>query len=631
MNELGDPASGEILAEGPFGNPDGARANVGNVFVDMGGVAPHLLIRRDDFSARLVVGRKGSGKTFHLRNLEISASTKSDGITFEDTDPLPEWVLRDITSAIDPKRAHFTWQLIWRRAVFLFLGSLCYCTTRTVTASWADQISSPLPAAKFKGKFGAIFECTTTEITPVQFIQKFASRFQAKPGEFARYLQNEQWVEFENLMSAMLRYSPPVYIFIDALDIQGELISRLWYDAQLGLFQLIFELLSGRRFGNKLHIMTTIRDVVYRNVLRGEHASRYVGDAHIRLLSWGVRETEYFLSAKIERLSEDQFSGRYKERGKSVAGWLGFSAVDIPKRGKYEPVLDYILRHTRAVPRDIIIVGNRISREKRRCVSLGSEFGLGHLRKSIEDAARLFANESVGFCASEMLLNESAASQYRNIVRADTDDLQIIRRELERKIRDFVMAIGTEIFSNDILQTALEVIYIDGSIGEFEKETLGYDRIDHVLWRNGLVAYLDVRGGQAHRPRWTYVWYSDTEQAFLPPAHEYGFHPSLIDLYGISEWGPPYCLLTWSCDMVVFLGRILSVRYFLRLPLAEKSRCSGRLPFGGNGVHLGGSPLALIDSRLAWMPQLVATAISDISGDSEIWFNGSPWYPQRII
>src|SRR5690242_21257756 len=60
---------------GPFGNPDGSRADIDDViseFVDFGGdpAFGHLATRANDSMVRVIVGKLGAGKTVYLRRLQ---------------------------------------------------------------------------------------------------------------------------------------------------------------------------------------------------------------------------------------------------------------------------------------------------------------------------------------------------------------------------------------------------------------------------------------------------------------------------------------------------------------------------------------------------------------------------------
>ena len=62
-------------AVGPFGNPDGSRADIEDLiseFVDFGGnpAYGHLATRANDSMVRVIVGKLGAGKTVYLRRLQ---------------------------------------------------------------------------------------------------------------------------------------------------------------------------------------------------------------------------------------------------------------------------------------------------------------------------------------------------------------------------------------------------------------------------------------------------------------------------------------------------------------------------------------------------------------------------------
>src|SRR5205823_1943848 len=133
-----------------------------------------------------------------------------------------------------------------------------------------------------------------------------------------------------------------------------------WLTFQKGLFHAVMELLREPEFGGRLHVVACVRDVVYSNVLRSEHAGRYRDEPHIRVLNWDPVAIRGLLDAKIAKLGA---AYRMDSRVDGVAGWLGVSEIENPLRGIRERVDDYLLRHTRLLPRDIVVIGNGLSRE----------------------------------------------------------------------------------------------------------------------------------------------------------------------------------------------------------------------------------------------------------------------------
>lgn len=533
-------SNGDILQQtGAFGNPDAARTEISKApVVEMGEVAPHLAISRTNFSTHVIVGRKGAGKTLHLRNLGIAATDKTDIIAISDPGVLKEHTLKFVAQRLDPSHPHIVWQLLWRRSIFSFLGSLFYAPHKQFAFHAGDTLKPRIDEKVIQNRFAPVFTIPTIAITPVQYVETIASRYSRSQDLYA-YLTNPLWAEFENVIAVSMHSAAPIFVFMDALDAQNENFPQLWHDCQYGLFLTIYEILTQAQFGGRLHVMTTVRESVYRAVLRTEHATRFFGDSHLRLLHWGWSETEYFLKKKVQQLNQSALRGSGSRAANSnLEEWLGFDIVANYKRDLAEPALQYILRHTRCLPRDIVIVGNLIAQQKERCKSLGTTFNDGHLRRCIEIASRIFARETIKICVTELLLTRPSVGEYARVLHLSSDDIDIIKPAIHAVIREFVLAIGTEIFTPTQLQQALHNVYTDDK-HFFMQGAVPFYRIDHVLWRNGLIAYLDDRG--SGKKKWIFDRYSESESDALPTDTEmYGFHPSVIDLFGIPNSGASF-------------------------------------------------------------------------------------------
>jgi hypothetical protein len=61
-------------------------------------------------------------------------------------------------------------------------------------------------------------------------------------------------------------------------------------------------------------------------------------------------------------LDDEHFLGNPK-KGKTLTALLGRETIKNSSRDTLEPVEQYLLRHTRLLPRDIIILGNRLCEE----------------------------------------------------------------------------------------------------------------------------------------------------------------------------------------------------------------------------------------------------------------------------
>ena len=75
------------------------------------------------------------------------------------------------------------------------------------------------------------------------------------------------------------------------------------------LYTSSMRLLRNSRLGGRLHVLISIRDLVFFSVFQSEHASRYIGDSHVFVLDWGQSSARAFLEAKLRRLPRDLTDG----------------------------------------------------------------------------------------------------------------------------------------------------------------------------------------------------------------------------------------------------------------------------------------------------------------------------------
>jgi hypothetical protein len=103
--------------------------------------------------------------------------------------------------------------------------------------------------------------------------------------QLAAYIQDPMWEELEHLVGDILRRSPPICFYIDAVD---------------------------EEFANR-------------------------GESHIRVLDWDHQAITYFLHDKLARLP-DQYWCRPDDPLRGVGAWLGRTSVHNEVRAVDEPV-----------------------------------------------------------------------------------------------------------------------------------------------------------------------------------------------------------------------------------------------------------------------------------------------------
>ena len=111
----------------PFGTPDGSRANLKEImdgFVGIEDEATDLGDPGDDLSARIIVGRMGSGKTLYLRRSQAFAANDHAIYADDVRSDLPSTqdVIR-VCHRYESRLITETWTAIWRKALLRALAS----------------------------------------------------------------------------------------------------------------------------------------------------------------------------------------------------------------------------------------------------------------------------------------------------------------------------------------------------------------------------------------------------------------------------------------------------------------------------------------------------------------------------
>ena len=114
---------------GPFGNPDGSRADIEDViseFVDFGGdpAYGHLATRANDSMVRVIVGKLGAGKTVYLRRLQDFQAHQDSVYADVPQQSLPKTeVVVKACQWFSDRVLVEKWMQIWERAIMRSLAS----------------------------------------------------------------------------------------------------------------------------------------------------------------------------------------------------------------------------------------------------------------------------------------------------------------------------------------------------------------------------------------------------------------------------------------------------------------------------------------------------------------------------
>jgi hypothetical protein len=502
---------------GPFGNPDGSRADIEDVikeFVDFGGnpAYGHLATRANDSMVRVIVGKLGAGKTVYLRRLQDFQSRQDSVYADVPQQGLPktEVVVKACQWFSDSVLVE-KWMQIWERAIMRCLVSHLLRRPelrQQVRDEQADEIEQ---------SYARLLDDFRRPRSIYSEVRDIINR-QNNAHQLSTYLDDPLWDDLEDLLGEVLSRCKPVYFYLDALDEEFSHAPMYWLKCQEGLFYQVMRLLRDHKLGGRLHVVVCIRDIVMSSVYRSEHAPRYYNEPHIRVLNWDRASLLYLLGQKLQRLPSSLLMRRAASGPTTIRDWLGVND-DWPGSDGDGTIEDYLLGHTRLIPRDIISLGNELNEEVLRQKQAGHE-GLppAALASVVQRCAKRFGDSQLAQCANQIssdLMPAGAALHNYSELFTST---QAYISGMQEDVRSFVRMIGADRFSRGDLLALQEVADL-----HFEKST----DLGSVLWQNGLLGYVDEAG------RSRFYSLGDIEEFHFPPeVGTYVLHPCLVYAVG---------------------------------------------------------------------------------------------------
>jgi hypothetical protein len=502
---------------GPFGNPDGSRADIEDViseFVDFGGnpAYGHLATRANDSKVRVIVGKLGAGKTVYLRRLQDFQAHQDSVYADVPQQSLPKTeVVVKACQWFSDRVLVEKWMQIWERAIMRSLAS--HVLRRPELRQQLDDEQ----AEELEHSYARLLDDFRRPRSIYSQVRDIINQRQTAH-QLSTYLDDPLWDDLEDLLGEVVGRCKPIYFYLDALDEEFSHAPMYWLKCQEGLFYQVMRLLRDHRLGGRLHVVVCIRDIVMSSVYRSEHAPRYYNEPHIRVLTWDRGSLLYLLGQKLQRLPPSLLMRRAASGPPTIRDWLGLSD-DRPGPDGDGTIEDYLLGHTRLIPRDIISLGNELSEEVLRQKQAGHE-GLppAALHGVVQRCAKRFGDSQLAQCAnqisSDLMPKNAALHDYSELFTST----QAYISGVQEDVRSFVRMIGVDRFSRADLVALQEVADL-----HFEKAT----DLASVLWQNGLLGYVDEIG------RRRFYSMGDVEQFHFPPEVDtYVLHPCLVHAVG---------------------------------------------------------------------------------------------------
>jgi hypothetical protein len=502
---------------GPFGNPDGSRADIEDViseFVDFGGdpAYGHLATRANDSMVRVIVGKLGAGKTVYLRRLQAFQALQDSVYADVPQQSLPktEIVVKACQWFSDQVLVE-KWMQIWDRAIMRSLASHLLRRPELRQQLRDDQ------ADEIEQSYARLLDNFRRPRSIYSQVRDIINQRQTGY-QLSAYLDDPLWDDLEDLLGEVVGQCKPIYFYLDAVDEEFGHAPMYWLKCQEGLFYQVMRLLRDHRLGGRLHIVVCIRDIVMSSVYRSEHAPRYYNEPHIRVLTWDRAPLLYLLQQKLQRLPPSLLMRRPPNGPPTIRDWLGVNG-EWPGRDGDGTIEDFLLSHTRLIPRDIVSLGNELNEEILRQKQAGSE-GLPPtaLQRVVQRCAKRFGDSQLAQCAnqisSDLMPKNAALHNYSELFTSTQAYISGVREDL----RSFVRMIGVDRFPRGDLEALQEVADL-----HFEKAT----DLASVLWQNGLLGYVDQTG------RRRFYSLGDVEEFHFPPdVDTYVLHPCLVHAIG---------------------------------------------------------------------------------------------------
>ena len=511
-----------------FGNPDGSRTEIDimmsefimfdNKYSSSGVASP------DDLKTRVIVGAKGAGKTVYLRrmqaNLKMNSSIYVNGI--EQELPSTDLVVRFGQCFSEPEITE-KWMYAWKFAILRSVISNILKNNE-----WNQDVLES-DKNKLLGYEGIIFPHYNVAMTIYSEIRNILSNYSSRIS-FNEYCEKREWDEIESIIGNILKMLPPIYFFVDSVDEEYAHAPMYWLRCQKGLFYRVMRLLRKDIYGNKLHVIISIRNNVMASVCESEHHTRYINEEHVKILKWDYLTIRYFFESKISNLKSCYFINEGKEN--NIYNWLGIDVIHNNYRNINESIIQYVLRHTRLLPRDIIIIGNSLAELKAMKIN-NIDFDICKaIRKKVSKCAKTFGNELLQICANQINNNEMP----KGAAHREYSEVYTSIKEYKESTSQIMKEILSKITTDKLSWSQIELLQ------EEERKKLGENsKMIDVLWQNGGIGYIEEGpNGKIE------VFFNEEDPEFLLPKNKktYMLRSCLVDAIGI-------CGSFWDEDPVI--------------------------------------------------------------------------------
>lgn len=555
------------LIKHPFGSGEGAREDPQNFLViTSSGIPPFIELGMKDLTIRVISGRKGSGKTYYSRIMERSAVDWDDVLCILPSPPakVEPTLIKTFTKNLgDVGELSSIWQDVWRKAFYhSFLSQIFYEFSPSVPSRAAQYPSIERARKKYREQFNEIskplrrnsalgFKSPRCIYTSVAEICNSC----LSVDHYHNFLHNSAWNDLIALANTVLAEMPPVVYFLDAIDDDFRHAPAAYLDCQKGLYYACKDIANNMVLKKRLIITITLRDLVYSAVISNENRLKNMDSPDVLQLNWTREAIQDFFEEKIISLKEKLFEAGEEEAyrkmcvspnaGNPKSEFFGGEKIYNKIRGVEEDVLDYVIRHTRNCPREVVEMGNEIARSF--YANSGSREVEKDLlvRKAVASKARDIASETLSVCANFLAASifgieyvqdtfdsEATYVEKQNAAGKDTFETEM-SGYFKEHLKSVLVSLNKDVFTLDDFYEAQEgtLFQMDGVSSSRYK----MDKMEHVLWNQGLIGFREFSPEGAIVKDHFYTDSSISHGYLLPTNHKiFVLHPCLIDYLAIQ-------------------------------------------------------------------------------------------------
>jgi len=202
---------------GPFGNPDGSRADIEDVisdFVDFGGdpAYGHLATRANDSMVRVIVGKLGAGKTVYLRRLQDFQAHQDSVYADVPQQSLPKTeVVVKACQWFSDRVLVEKWMQIWERAIMRSLASHVLHRPELRAQMRDEQVH------EIEHSYARLLADSRRPRSLQSQVRDIINARQAAE-QLSSYLDDPLWDDLEDLLGEVVGRCKPIYFYLDALD-----------------------------------------------------------------------------------------------------------------------------------------------------------------------------------------------------------------------------------------------------------------------------------------------------------------------------------------------------------------------------------------------------------------------------